>query len=35
MEAVMGIISGLAQQAGGLISQATQIAQGLMSALPL
>jgi hypothetical protein len=31
----MGIISGLAQQASGLVGQASRLAAGLLSALPL
>lgn len=31
----MSMISGLANQAGGLLAQSTELAQGLLSALPL
>jgi hypothetical protein len=32
---LMDIVSGLAHQAGGLLAQASELAQGLLSALPL
>lgn len=35
MEALMGMVMGLVNQASGLLAQAADLAQGLLSALPL
>jgi hypothetical protein len=35
MAALMDTVMGLVHQAGGLLAQASEVAQGLLSALPL